>query len=59
MWWMLIGAFFLWLPLVAAVSYFHNTMPMLWATIVFEVAVLCVGTILRWRRGGWKKINLT
>lgn len=59
MWWMLIGAFFLWLPLVAAVSYFHNTMPMLWATIVFEVAALCIGTILRWKRGGWKKINLT
>ena len=59
MWWMLVGAFVLWLPLVAAVSFFHNTMPMLWATIVFEVAALCIGTLLRWKRGRWKTISLT
>ena len=58
MWWMLVGAFVLWLPLVAAVAHFRNTMPMLWATIVFEVAALSVGTILRWRKGGWKNIRI-
>lgn len=58
MWWMLVGAFFLWMPMLFAVSVWHNTMPMLWATLVFEVAVLCVGTLLRWRSGSWVKIRL-
>ena len=59
LWWMLIGAFVLWLPLVVAVSLWRNTMPMLWATIVVEVAALSVGTLLRWKRGKWKAITLS
>lgn len=59
LWWMLVGAFAVWLPLVAAVSCWRNTMPMLWMTIVVEVFVLCLGTLLRWQRGKWKKIKLS
>jgi MATE family multidrug resistance protein len=59
LWWMLVGAFVLWLPLVVMVSIWRNTMPMLWATIVFEVAALSAGTLLRWKRGKWKAISLS
>jgi MATE family multidrug resistance protein len=59
LWWMLVGAFAVWMPLVAVIAYFNNTMPMLWLTIVIEVAVLCIGSVLRWRKGKWKNISLT
>ena len=58
MWWMLAVAFGLWLPLVFAVRSVNNTMPALWGTMIVYVAVLCVGTGLRWVRGRWKGIRL-
>ena len=59
MWWMLIAAFVFWLPLVFVVRHFSNTMPALWSTMVIYVLVLCVGTVVRWRLGRWKMVQLT
>ena len=56
--WMLFNAFFWWLPLVWLVSRLHNTMPALWSTMVAYVAVMCVGSLVRWRRGAWRRIRL-
>jgi len=56
--WMLVNAFFWWLPLVWLVSRVHNTMPALWSTMVAYVAVMCVGSIVRWKRGAWRRIRL-
>ncbi|MBQ6457485.1 MAG: hypothetical protein IJJ51_01625, partial [Kiritimatiellae bacterium] len=58
MWWMVAAAFGFWLPLVFAVRAFHNTMPALWATMVAYVVVICMGELLRWRRGAWEKIKV-
>ena len=57
-WWMLSNSFGLWLPLVWVVSRWHNTMPALWGSMIVYVVVICVGTAIRWRRGGWKTIKL-
>ena len=58
LWWMLANSFGLWLPLVWVVSRWHNTMPALWGSMIVYVVVICIGTAIRWRRGGWKKIKL-
>ena len=58
MWWMVVVAFGLWLPLVWVVRCVHNTMPALWGTMVVYVVIICIGEILRWRRGKWKGIKL-
>ena len=58
MWWMLLIAFAMWMPLVWVVSRVHNTMPTLWGTMLLYVVVLCVGSLIRWRRGGWKRIRM-
>ena len=59
MWWMLVVAFVIWLPVVFVVRRFHNTMPTLWSTMILYVVVICVGSLIRWRRGGWKMVKLT
>ena len=56
--WMLVSAFVLWLPLVFVVRSFHNTMPALWSTMVVYVVIICAGSLVRWRRGKWKGIQL-
>ena len=56
--WMLVSAFVLWLPLVFVVRRFHNTMPALWSTMVVYVVIICAGSLVRWRRGKWKGIQL-
>lgn len=58
LWWMLVVAFGLWLPLVWVVARLHNTMPALWSTMVVYVMVICAGSLLRWRRGRWRSITL-
>ena len=58
MWWMVAVAFGLWLPLVWAVAAWRNTMPALWGTMIVYVVVICVGTLLRWRGGRWRRIKL-
>jgi len=58
LWWMLVAAFGLWLPLVWVVAKVHNTMPALWGTMVLYVAVMCAGTLVRWHRGAWRRIRL-
>ena len=58
LWWMLVSAFGLWLPLVWVVARVHNTMPALWGTMVLYVAVMCAGTLVRWHRGAWRRIRL-
>lgn len=58
MWWMVVVAFLFWLPMVAAVAAWRNTMPALWATMVVYVVVICTGTLVRWFRGRWKSIRL-
>ena len=59
MWWMLVVAFVIWLPVVFVVRRFHNTMPALWGTMILYVVVICVGSLIRWRRGRWKMVKLT
>lgn len=58
LWWMLANSFGLWLPLVWAVSKWHNTMPALWGSMIVYVVVISAGTVIRWRCGVWKKIKL-
>ena len=58
MWWMVVAAFGLWLPLVWVVAGLHNTMTALWGTMVVYVVVICVGTAIRWLKGRWKEIKL-
>jgi len=58
MWWMVIAAFGLWLPLVWAVACVHNTMPALWGTMIVYVVVMCIGTFIRWHRGAWRRIRI-
>lgn len=58
MWWMIVVAFGIWLPLVWIVKIFHNTMPALWSTMIVYVIVICAGEIIRWRRGKWQAIKL-
>ena len=58
MWWMVIAAFGLWLPLVWAVACVHNTMPALWGTMIIYVVVMCIGTFIRWHRGAWRRIRI-
>lgn len=56
--WALVCAFVLWLPLVFVVRHFHNTMPALWSTMIVYVVVICLGSIVRWCRGKWRRIQL-
>lgn len=57
--WMLVNAFVLWLPLVAVVRAWHNTMPYLWSTMIAYVLILAIGSYIRWYRGKWRNIKLT
>ncbi len=57
-WWMLLVAFLFWMPLVVFASRLDNPMQMLWSTMIIYVAVLSVGTLLRWRSGRWLRINI-
>ena len=56
--WMLLNAFGLWLPMVFVVRAVHDTMPALWGTMVVYVVVISVGSLVRWRRGKWRRIRL-
>ena len=58
MWWILVAAFGIWLPLVFAVVKLCNTMPALWATMVAYVAIMFAGSMIRWRRGKWMSIKV-
>ena len=58
MWWMVAAAFGFWLPLVWLVAKFDNTMGALWGTMVAYVALICAGTLLRFRRGRWRRIKV-
>ncbi len=55
---MLAVAFGIWMPLVWIVSRLHNTMPALWATMIIYVAIMFLGSLLRWHRGRWTTIKL-
>jgi len=56
--WMLLCAFVVWLPVVFLVRAHHNTMPALWSTMVLFVVIICVGSLVRWHRGKWRRIKL-
>lgn len=56
--WMLVCAFVVWMPLVFAVRYVHNTMPALWSTMIVYVIIICIGSLVRWWRGKWMSIRL-
>ena len=58
MWWMVFNAFVLWLPLVWLVRSWNNTMPALWSTMILYVAVLCLGSVVRWLGNRWKSIKV-
>ena len=56
--WMFFCAFLVWLPLVFFVYYNYRTMPMMWATQIVYIVIICIGTSIRWCRGYWKKIKI-
>lgn len=56
--WMLFCSFVLWLPLVFVVRSFSNTMPALWSTMIVFVVIVCIGSLIRFKRGKWKRISL-
>lgn len=56
--WMLVCAFLIWMPLVFFVFFNYRTMPLMWATQIVYIAVICIGTLWRWLKGPWKKISL-
>jgi multidrug resistance protein, MATE family len=56
--WMLVNAFLIWLPLVFVVRAVHDTMPALWGTMIVYVVIISAGSLVRWRRGKWRAINL-
>ena len=58
MFWMLFCSFGFWMPLLFLVYWLHPTMPALWSTMIAYVALICVGTWIRWRRGPWHTIKL-
>ena len=55
---MFVVSFVIWIPLVWLVSVFHNTMSLLWGTIVVDVVILCAGSMVRWYGGFWKRIKM-
>ena len=57
--WALVCAFLVWLPLVFLVRHFRNTMPALWSTMIVYVIVVFAGSVVRWRRGAWRRLRLT
>ncbi len=57
-WWMLIVAFGVWLPVVWIVARAGGGMAALWSTMVVYVVVICVGSLIRWRFGRWRRIKL-
>lgn len=57
--WMLFCSLALWLPLVFVVRRISNTMPALWATMIVYVVVICIGSLIRFKKGKWKSISLT
>ena len=58
MFWMLFCAFGFWMPLLFLVYWLHPTMPALWSTMIAYVALICIGTWIRWRHGPWRTIKL-
>lgn len=58
MMWMFFCAFLLWIPLVFFVYFNYRTMPMMWATQIFYILIISVGTSIRWYNGYWKKIKM-
>lgn len=57
--WMLFCSFVLWLPLVFVVRMISNTMPALWSTMIVFVVIICIGSVIRFKKGKWKSISLT
>lgn len=57
--WMLFCSIVLWLPLVLVVRSFSNTMPALWSTMIVYVVVICIGSLIRFKKGKWKSISMT
>lgn len=57
--WMLFCSIVLWLPLVLIVRSFSNTMPALWSTMIVYVVVICIGSLIRFKKGKWKSISMT
>jgi len=58
MFWMLFCAFALWLPVVFIVRNVCNTMPALWTTMIGYLVVICIGSVLRWRFGPWRRLRI-
>ena len=56
--WMLVCAFGFWLPLVFVIYRIHPTMPAMWSTMVAYMAMICIGTWIRWLKGPWRHIKL-
>jgi len=56
--WMLVCAFVLWMPLVGVVLACGGGMVPLWSTMIVYVVLLCIGTLLRWMRGSWRRHKL-
>lgn len=57
--WMLFCSIVLWMPLVLAVRLISNTMPALWSTMIVYVVIICIGSVVRFKKGKWKSISMT
>lgn len=56
--WMFISSFVIWMPLVFVVKRFGGDIVDLWLTMVFYVVIISIGSFIRWRLGGWKRIRI-
>lgn len=56
--WMFVSSFVLWMPLLFAVKALGGDMIDLWITMAVYVTVISVGSFVRWKLGGWKRIRI-
>ena len=49
---------FVWIPLVFAVAKWHPTVFALWMTMPVALGLMALLFLVRWRRGGWRGVDL-
>ncbi len=56
--WMLVSSFLFWMPILFWTFFRSHSMTAIWSTMVAYVVFICVGSVLRWRFGPWRRIRL-
>ena len=56
--WMLVSSFLFWMPILFWTFYRFRSMAAIWSTMVAYVVFICVGSVLRWKFGHWRRIQL-